>query len=81
MEAGFGRNDPNIEPFLPAPAGRLRFSLNPFVMGSELFGRKICFRIYCVICITTTILTLVYLAPILNFFYNSIDFVCSIVSC
>lgn len=63
---GFGRSDPNIDPFLPPPSGRLRFSLNPFVMGTELWGAKICCRIYGVICCILTILCLVYLSPVIN---------------
>lgn len=64
---GFGRNDPNIDPFLPPPVGRVRFSLNPFVMGSEVFGAKICFRISCVLCCVIAILFCVYFSPVLNF--------------
>jgi len=29
---GLGRENPNIEPFLPPPVGRIAFSLNPFTM-------------------------------------------------
>ncbi|CAM9674905.1 unnamed protein product, partial [Phaeothamnion confervicola] len=37
---GFGRSEPNNTPYMPPPAGRLKFSFNPFVMGAELFGPK-----------------------------------------
>ncbi|CBN78812.1 conserved unknown protein [Ectocarpus siliculosus] len=63
---GNGRNDPNSQPFLPPPAGRLRFSLNPFVMGSELFGPKICAKIACVCCCVISILLLVYFSGFFN---------------
>jgi hypothetical protein len=45
---GFGRQAPNEGPFLPPPTGRLKFSFNPFVMGSQLCGNKIC--AYCICC-------------------------------
>ncbi len=44
---GFGRQDPNEGPFLPPPTGRLKFSFNPFVLGSQLCGDKICAYCFC----------------------------------
>ena len=31
-EVGSGRENPNMEPYLPPPVGRIQFSLNPFKM-------------------------------------------------
>ena len=31
-EVGKARTEPNMEPYLPPPVGRLQFSLNPFAM-------------------------------------------------
>ena len=31
---GMGRDEPNIDPALPPPTGRIEFSLNPFKMIS-----------------------------------------------
>ncbi len=31
-EVGTGRENPNMEPYLPPPVGRIEFSLNPFKM-------------------------------------------------
>ena len=31
---GQGRTDPNSEPFLPPPTGRLMFTLNPFAFAN-----------------------------------------------
>jgi hypothetical protein len=31
---GSGRDDPNIDPFLPPPVGRIKFSWNPFDMAA-----------------------------------------------
>ena len=37
-KVGEGRENPNVEPYLPAPVGRITFSLNPFTMlVSSLF--------------------------------------------
>jgi len=48
---GSARDDPNNEPYLPPPVGRLHFSLNPFEMYKQLIGpamrRKI--AIWCAI--------------------------------
>lgn len=37
-KVGSAREDPNIEPFLPPPVGRLTFSLNPCAMYKQLVG-------------------------------------------
>lgn len=67
---GSGRNDPNNQPFLPPPAGRLRFSLNPFVMGSELLGPKLCAKVACVCCCITSIAILVYFSGFFNLLFS-----------
>ena len=36
-KVGEARDDPNREPFLPPPAGRIKFSLNPFTMLVSFF--------------------------------------------
>ena len=64
--AGFGRSDPNMNPRLPAPVGRLRFSWNPFYMLMELLGPKICMRCACVILCVSVILLAVFGGPFLN---------------
>jgi len=37
---GNARTEPNMEPYLPAPVGRISFSLNPFKMLSQLMGKE-----------------------------------------
>jgi len=39
-QVGSGRENPNMEPYLPPPVGRIQFSLNPFKM---LVSTKQCF--------------------------------------
>jgi hypothetical protein len=36
-KVGEGRNEPNVNPYLPPPQGRFEWSLNPF----KMFVRKI----------------------------------------
>jgi len=66
--AGFGRTDPNTNPYLPPPTGRLKFSLNPFVMGSELCGPKICAQLTCCIVCAGIIALMIFCQPVLNLF-------------
>lgn len=66
---GSGRDEPNTEPYLPPPIGRLHFTLNPWEMYKQLIGpamrRKIC--IWCAIAIGSIlcVMILYYLVPII----------------
>ena len=67
-KVGSARDDPNIEPFLPPPVGRLTFSLNPCTMYKQLVGpaarakiQKYCMIAICSICCAAI---LYYLVPI-----------------
>jgi len=57
--AGFGRSEPNDNPKLPDPTGRLSLSLNPFTNIASLVGpqiaRKICCYCCCFFCVFFTI--------------------------
>lgn len=78
-KVGSAREDPNIEPFLPPPIGRLHFSFNPCDMYKQLIGpamrRKI--AIWCCIAISSILCVaiLYYLVPIVlgNLFTNWIE--------
>lgn len=52
--AGLGRGDPNMNPYLPEPEGRFKWSLNPFSLLKQLLGDKlfykICGGILCIAC-------------------------------
>ncbi|KAF0685790.1 Aste57867_22398 [Aphanomyces stellatus] len=63
---GFGRSDPNNSPFLPPPAGRLKFSMNPFYVFNELLGPKICHRVLCCCCCLLLMLLMYVMGPIIN---------------
>jgi hypothetical protein len=66
--AGQGRRAPNQNPYLPPPVGRLKWSWNPFVMGAQLCGPKICCYITCLFVCTAFILMMIYCQPALNIF-------------
>ena len=57
-KVGEGRNEPNINPYLPKPFGRFQFTLNPFKLIEQLVGPK--FRrkafYYCLCCLLIIIL-------------------------
>ncbi|ETV80250.1 hypothetical protein H257_06591 [Aphanomyces astaci] len=63
---GHGRSDPNNSPFLPPPAGRLKFSMNPFYVFNELLGPKICRRVMCCCCCLLLMLLMYFFGPIIN---------------
>ncbi|GMI00136.1 hypothetical protein TrVE_jg577 [Triparma verrucosa] len=64
--AGFGRKEPNNDPYLPNPSGRLKFTLNPFSMGTQLFGPAICAKVACFCCCIFIVLLTYFIAPYLN---------------
>jgi hypothetical protein len=47
---GKGRENPNIDPFLPPPVGRIKFSWNPFDMAAQMCGRSFRYKVYAAIC-------------------------------
>jgi len=65
---GFGRNEPNNDPYLPGPTGRLKFTLNPFSMGSQLLGPVLCAKFACCCCSIFLIIVLYFLAPFIQIF-------------
>ena len=68
--AGAARGDPNSNPFLPPPVGRLKFSWNPFVLGSALCGPKLCFYFSCCLICAAFILIMIFCQPFLNIIIN-----------
>jgi len=68
--AGIGRSDPNNNPFLPPPEGRLYFSWNPFELLRQLLGNKLCFKLYCIFCCLACIAIIIFIGP--QFFVNLI---------
>jgi len=66
---GSARDDPNSEPHLNPPLGRLHFSMNPCDMYKQLIGPAMRAKIhkYCMIVLCTVLCTaiLYYLVPII----------------
>ena len=67
---GKGRDEPNMNPYLPPPVGRISFTLNPFKMFNQLTGPKfrkkcywICFSISCTI-------YLIFMVPYVVYFIS-----------
>lgn len=68
MPVGAGRQEPNNDPYLPPPTGRLQFSWNPFVMGMQLCGPKLCLGFLCCILCIAFALLMIFCQPVLNIF-------------
>ncbi len=49
-KVGDARSDPNQNPYLPPPVGRISFTLNPFKMLAQLVGPELRRKIYCCCC-------------------------------
>ena len=64
LEAGSGRSEPNTNPVLPKPVGRLQFTINPFAMCFRLLGPRLCNRLMRVFCLLLCILMLYYMLPV-----------------
>jgi hypothetical protein len=68
MPVGGGRQEPNNDPYLPPPTGRLQFSWNPFVMGMQLCGPKLCMGFLCCLLCIAFALLMIFCQPVLNIF-------------
>jgi hypothetical protein len=66
-KVGAAREEPNTDPFLPPPVGRLFFSLNPCTMYKQFVGpemrRKICIYGCCGICCILCLALFLYMIP------------------
>ena len=60
---GKGREDPNMNPYLPPPVGRLQFTLNPFKMINQCCGPKFRRKCYCYCIICLLVVYLVFALP------------------
>ena len=67
FEAGTGRSDPNDNPYLPPPVGRLQFSLNPFYMMMQICGPSLMCKFLCCIFCLGLLALLIFCQPVINF--------------
>mmetsp|Transcript_19079 Transcript_19079/g.72115 ORF Transcript_19079/g.72115 Transcript_19079/m.72115 type:complete len:2052 (-) Transcript_19079:79-6234(-) len=63
---GTGRSDPNQNPYLPPPVGRLQFSLNPFYMMYQICGPSLMCKIICCFLCLAFLALLIFAQPVLN---------------
>ncbi|KAA0148152.1 hypothetical protein FNF31_07464 [Cafeteria roenbergensis] len=63
---GLGRAAPNEHPHLPPPAGRMRFSLNPFYLGRECLGPRIFGNCLLCLCLVGVVLAVFFGAPFIQ---------------
>jgi hypothetical protein len=62
---GDGRNEPNMEPHLPPPIGRIAFSLNPFTMLGQLVNKAYLAKLYKILCVLVCLACCIALAPMI----------------
>ena len=67
---GKGREEPNMNPYLPPPVGRIRFSLNPFTMLNQLTGPKFRKKCYMICCSAICIVYLIFMVPYIVYFVS-----------
>ena len=60
---GKGREDPNVNPYLPPPVGRIEFTLNPFKMMNQCVGPKFRRKCYCYCLCCLLVIYLVFALP------------------
>ena len=60
---GKGREEPNTNPNLPPPVGRLEFTLNPFKMINQCVGPKFRRKCYCICLLCLIVAFLIYAMP------------------
>ena len=65
LPAGEGRKEPNSNPKLPKPVGRVYFTLNPFAMCAMVLGPRLCGKLMCALCCVFLVLLLYYMLPVL----------------
>jgi hypothetical protein len=60
---GKGRDNPNVNPYLPPPVGRFEFSLNPFKMLNQCVGPKFRRKCYCYCLCALLVAYLIFALP------------------
>ena len=67
---GKGRDEPNMNPYLPPPFGRIKFTLNPITCINQFTGPKFRKKCYKILCITCCIIYLIFLVPYIIYFIS-----------
>jgi hypothetical protein len=71
---GLGRSEPNINPQLPEPVGRMKFSLNPFYLLNEIMGPALCRRVFMICLLIGVIALLIWGGPFLSVVIQFVSF-------
>ena len=67
---GKGREQPNMNPYLPPPFGRIKFTLNPITCLNQFTGPKFRKKCYKGVCIACCIIYLAFMIPYLIYFVS-----------
>ena len=67
---GKGRDQPNQNPYLPPPVGRIKFTLNPFKMLNQFTGPKFRKKCYIIVCSICCIVYLIFMVPYIVYFVS-----------
>uniref|UniRef100_A0A7S2M9Y3 C2 domain-containing protein n=1 Tax=Octactis speculum TaxID=3111310 RepID=A0A7S2M9Y3_9STRA len=70
---GNGRDEPNNNPMLPPPVGRLSLSFNPLAVLKELISPAVVFYIICCICCVLCLMAMAYLGTYYMTIYTLIN--------
>ena len=62
-KVGKGRDEPNVNPYLPPPVGRFEWTLNPFKFINQLVGPKCRKKCYCICLCCLIVIYLIYAMP------------------
>ena len=62
-KVGKGRDEPNVNPYLPPPVGRFEWTLNPFKLINQLVGPKFRRKCYCICLCCLIVAYLIYALP------------------
>jgi hypothetical protein len=62
---GEGRTEPNFEPYLPPPIGRIKFSWNPFDMLSQLVSKQFLHKMCWILCAFLCCAALIAMIPMI----------------
>jgi hypothetical protein len=62
-KVGKGRDEPNVNPYLPPPVGRFEWTLNPCKLFKQCIGPKFRRKSYCIYLCCTVLAYLIYAMP------------------
>lgn len=62
---GEGRQEPNNDPYLPSPEGRIKLTINPIEMLSQLIPPHMKRKLLCILCVFACTYLMFLFGPIL----------------